>query len=127
MQLNIHFRAELPVGRFPRVWQVWDRQGQLVREVASISLLDSIPIEFDATRMGPRQIGWRADKGCTLKWTEAQDEGDPKNHPDTSPRDIMFAVDLSQRGSGNGGDPVQIAATDLRSDFLLMFAMQACD
>jgi hypothetical protein len=109
-----YFCAELPVGRFPRVWQVWDREGQLVREVARIGLLDSIPIEFDATRKGPRQIGWRADKGCVLKWTEAQDEGDPKNYPDTTPRDVVYAVDFSKRGNGDGGAPEQIAATDLR-------------
>jgi hypothetical protein len=79
-----------------------------------MGLLDSLPIEFDATRTGPRQIGWRADAGCVLKWTEAQDGGDPKKFPDVSPRDVVYAVDLSKRGSGDGGPPQRIAATDLR-------------
>ena len=100
------------------------REGRLVREVARIGLLDSIPIEFDATRKGPRQIGWRADKGCVLKWTEAQDEGDPAKFPDASPRDVVYAVDLSERGSGDGGAPQQMAATELRYAFPV--AWSAC-
>lgn len=98
------------------------REGELVREVASIGLLDSIPIEFDATREGPRQIGWRADKGCVLNWVEAQDEGDPKNFPNTSPRDIVYAVDLSPTSPRK---PQQIAATDLRC-VPLVHASHAC-
>lgn len=95
-----------------------------MREAASIGLLDSIPIKFDATRKGPRQIGWRADKGCVLKWCEAQDEGDPAKFPDAAPRDIVYAVDLSKRGDGDGGAPQQIAATDLR--YVSLLAWYAC-
>lgn len=48
------------------------RQGNMLREVCRLPLLDSLPIEFDATRTGPRAISWRSDKAATLKWVEAQ-------------------------------------------------------
>ena len=44
----------------------------MLHEVCRLPLLDSLPIEFDATREGPRAIGWRSDKAATLKWVEAQ-------------------------------------------------------
>jgi hypothetical protein len=85
-----------------------------VRQVARLPLQDSLPIEFDATRTGPRSIGWRSDRDATLKWVEAQDGGDPVGNPDTAPRDVVFSVDLSERGAGDGGAPQRLAATDLR-------------
>eukprot|EP00892_Ulva_mutabilis_P002989 jgi/Ulvmu1/12691/UM094_0049.1 len=106
------FSYDLPAGRFPRVWQVWDRDGNVVREVARLGLLDNIPIEFDATREGPRSISWRADKPAVLKWVEALDGGDPKSNPDTAPRDAVYAVDLAA-GAGDA-EPQKIATTDLR-------------
>lgn len=89
------------------------RDGNLVREVARLGLQDNIPIEFDATRAGPRSISWRGDRPAELKWVEALDGSDPKNNPDTAPRDAVFAVDLSAAAGGDA-EVRQIAATDLR-------------
>lgn len=83
-----------------------------MHEVCRLGLQDSIPIEFDATREGPRGINWRSDKGATLKWVEAQDGGDPKKNPDVSPRDIAYTLDI---GAGvEGQEPLAIAQTDFR-------------
>ena len=83
-----------------------------MHEVCRLGLQDSIPIEFDATREGPRGVGWRADKGATLKWVEAQDGGDPKKNPDVSPRDVAYTLDI---GAGvEGQAPLAIAQTDFR-------------
>lgn len=87
-------------------------EGNVVREVARLGLLDNIPIEFDATREGPRSISWRGDKPAELKWVEALDGGDPKNNPDTAPRDAVYSIDLS--AGDNSAEPRRIAATDLR-------------
>lgn len=83
-----------------------------MREVARLGLLDSIPIDFDATREGPRSISWRSDKPAELKWVEALDGGDPKNNPDTAPRDAVYSVDLSV--PGEAAEPRRMVATDLR-------------
>lgn len=83
-----------------------------MHEVVRLPLLDSLPIEFDATREGPRAISWRADAAATLKWVEAQDGGDPKRNPDVRPRDVVFTLDLTQPLSGQ--EPVQLYSTDLR-------------
>jgi hypothetical protein len=82
---------------------VWDRDGQLVQEIARIGLLDSIPIEFGATRTSPCRIGWHADGACVLKWTEAQDGGDSRKFLNVSPRDNVYAVDRFKPGSGDRG------------------------
>lgn len=88
------------------------RGGNVVREVARLGLLDNIPIEFDATREGPRSISWRGDKPAELKWVEALDGGDPKKNPDTAPRDAVYSVDLS--AAAGDAEPRRIATTDLR-------------
>jgi hypothetical protein len=80
--------------------------------VCRLPLLDSLPIEFDATREGPRSIGWRADAAATLKWAEAQDGGDPKRNPDVSPRDVVFTLDFTKEIAGQ--EPVRLCGTDFR-------------
>lgn len=61
---------------FPRRTEVWDRSGKLVHLVAEQPLLENVPI--GGVPVGRRQIGWLPGKGHTLRWTEAQDGGDPK-------------------------------------------------
>jgi hypothetical protein len=88
------------------------RDGNVVHEVYRLGLQDSIPIEFDACRKGPRGISWRADKPRTLVWAEAQDKGDPKNFPDISPRDVVYSLDLSLPEDERTSE--RIAQTDMR-------------
>ena len=89
-----------------------------MHEICRLPLLDSLPIEFDATRTGPRSINWRSDAAATLKWVEAQDGGDPKRNPDVAPRDIVYALDLSKELQGQ--QPVQLCSTDFRCSSAMM-------
>ena len=84
----------------------------MIHEVCRLGLLDSLPIEFDATREGPRSISWRSDAPCELKWVEALDKGDPKNNPDVQPRDAVFLLDFAKPLEGQA--PRRVAATGFR-------------
>lgn len=43
-----------------------------VRDLVTLQLADSVPVSFDACRVGPRHVSWRADAASTLTWVEAQ-------------------------------------------------------
>ena len=48
------------------------REGNLVKEIASLPLAEDIPIAFNSCRKGPRSVHWRDDKPHELTWTECQ-------------------------------------------------------
>ncbi|MBP9925738.1 MAG: S9 family peptidase [Cyclobacteriaceae bacterium] len=81
----------VPVYLFPKIVNVIDLNGKLVKEIARIPLLDYIPTGFNATQREPRGHSWRADKPATLVWVLAQDGGDPKMKADI--RDKVFTQD----------------------------------
>jgi dipeptidyl aminopeptidase/acylaminoacyl peptidase len=66
----------LPVSRFPKEVEIWDRAGNLEHTAAKLPLEDRVPIEGVPT--GPRRFTWRPTEPATLFWAEALDEGDPK-------------------------------------------------
>jgi dipeptidyl aminopeptidase/acylaminoacyl peptidase len=66
----------LPVNRFPKDVEVWDRAGTREFTVANLPLEDRVPIEGVPT--GPRRFAWRPTEPATLVWAEALDDGDPK-------------------------------------------------
>lgn len=72
------FSYLVPASRFPYDVEIWDSKGNKVKTLAQIPLDEVRPTGFDATVTGPRSISWRADKGASLYWAEAQDGGDPK-------------------------------------------------
>jgi dipeptidyl aminopeptidase/acylaminoacyl peptidase len=60
--------------RFPRDVDVWSRSGAILHRVASLPLMDRVPIHGVPT--GPRDFDWRATEPATLLWAEALDGGD---------------------------------------------------
>ncbi|WP_347092061.1 S9 family peptidase [Sphingomonas parapaucimobilis] len=68
----------LPAGYFPTEIAVSTIAGQPVRTIVDRPLADDLPVDFDATVKGPRDVAWRADAPATLSWAEALDGGDPK-------------------------------------------------
>ena len=103
------YSYSVPCGRFPKKVWVAKSNGDVVREVADLPLAENIPIVHNATRQGPRAVNWRSDKDASLYWTEAQDEGDPRN--DVSPRDVTYSVDMSVDPSAT---PKVMFQTDFR-------------
>ncbi|MBN2432576.1 MAG: prolyl oligopeptidase family serine peptidase [Acidobacteria bacterium] len=84
------FSYTVPLSRFPRRAEIWDRSGRVVHLIADLPLAEYVPIAFDAVPTGPRSVSWRADAPATVYWVEAQDQGDPKT--EAKVRDKMFAL-----------------------------------
>lgn len=85
------FSYVVPESRFPRRIEVWDRDGNVVHQIADLPLADTVPTDFDATATGPRNVSWRADKPATLAWVEALDQGNPR--VEAAERDRIFLLD----------------------------------
>ena len=80
----------VPASRFPYRVEVWDLEGNVVKEIADRPLADDVPVAFGSVRTGPRSFGWRADVPATLYWAEAQDGGDAGQEADV--RDKVFTL-----------------------------------
>ena len=97
-------------GKFPREIDLMTIRGDHVRRMATVPVGETIPKGFMATRKGPRSFSWRADKGASLYWVEAQDDGDPANEVEIRDKllhldapfdqDPVFDMDISLRFAG---------------------------
>jgi dipeptidyl aminopeptidase/acylaminoacyl peptidase len=76
-RLQKPFSYLLPSSSFPRTIDVLGLDGQVRYRVADVPLAENIPIE--GVRTGPRSVQWWPGFSARLIWTEALDEGDPKN------------------------------------------------
>jgi dipeptidyl aminopeptidase/acylaminoacyl peptidase len=61
---------------FPRSVEIWNSNGEPVKQFADLPLADEVPLNGVST--GPRDISWRALEPATLTWVEALDNGDPE-------------------------------------------------
>jgi len=84
------FSYLVPGYRFPYRVEIWNMDGQVIKEMADLPLAESIPIGFGAVATGPRSFSWRSDTPATLYWVEAQDGGDPKKKVDIRDRVFML-------------------------------------
>jgi dipeptidyl aminopeptidase/acylaminoacyl peptidase len=101
------FSYLVPASRFPYRVEVWDLDGNIVKQIADLPLAEEIPIAFGAVPTGPRSFGWRSDTPATLYWTEAQDGGDPKAEAEI--RDRLYTLSAPFTG-----DPKALASMELR-------------
>jgi dipeptidyl aminopeptidase/acylaminoacyl peptidase len=101
------FSYLVPYSRFPNRIEIWDLDGNVVREIVDLPLAEEVPISFDAVQTGPRAIGWRTDSPATVYWTEAQDGGDPRKDVEVRDRVVMLAEPFS-------GDPTPLVSLGLR-------------
>lgn len=95
-EVNKPFSYQVPYYQFPYKVKAYDKNGILVKELASKPLQDKIPTSFDAVESGMRDFSWRSDKPATVVWCEAQDEGDPANAVEK--RDKIFQMDAPFKG-----------------------------
>ncbi len=70
------FSYLVPYSRFPSTTAVFDTNGNLVKNILKVPLIEDLPKGFMSTRKGMRNLSWRSDKPATLYWCEALDEGD---------------------------------------------------
>lgn len=99
------FSYLLPYSSFPRVVEVWDREGQVVQTVADLPLQDKIPIEGVPT--GPRSVRWVPTLPHTLLWAEALDDGDPRKK--VPHRDAVYT-----QAVGNSRSPAELLKLEHR-------------
>ena len=70
------FSYVVPYTSFPQETTVYDLEGNLVKKVNDMPLLEVMPKGFSSVRSGKRAMGWRQDKASTLFFVEALDGGD---------------------------------------------------
>ncbi|HEY5611457.1 MAG TPA: prolyl oligopeptidase family serine peptidase, partial [Thermoanaerobaculia bacterium] len=97
----------VPEFRFPRLIQILDADGKLVRQIADLPLADAVPTDFSSAPEGPRGVGWRTDHPATVYWIEAQDKGNPRI--EAKIRDCIYTL-----ASPFDGKPSELAALELR-------------
>lgn len=91
-----------PYSRFPEEVEIWDRNGKMVKKLASTPLQDNLPVQGVPTE--PRSFGWIPTENATVMWAVALDGGDPKNKADF--RDKLMK--LSAPFSGEANEVVKI-------------------
>ncbi len=101
------FSYLVPAYRFPNRIEVWDMDGNLVRQVADLPLAENVPTAFGSVPTGVRSISWRGDMPATLYWTEALDGGDARAEAEA--RDRVFTLAAPFEGA-----PAAIATLPLR-------------
>lgn len=74
-RLRRPFSHRVPWELFARTIEVWDLDGRSVATVAELPVADEVPRQ--GVPVGPRALGWQANRPATLVWTEALDGGDP--------------------------------------------------
>ncbi|HEX7152775.1 MAG TPA: prolyl oligopeptidase family serine peptidase [Thermoanaerobaculia bacterium] len=101
------FSYIVPEGRFPRRFEIWSRNGEVVRQVAELPLIDTVIPDRDAVAEGPRNLGWRGDEPATLFWVEALDKGNPKTEAAVRDRLVILPAPFS-------GTPTELASLATR-------------
>ena len=65
-----------PYYRFPEDIEIWDANGKMVKQLASNTLQDNLPVQGVTTE--PRSFGWIPTEPATIMWAVALDGGDPR-------------------------------------------------
>ena len=89
--INKPYSYLVPYRRFPSTSTVYTIDGDLVKVMLDVPLIEDIPQGFMSTRTGPRSLRWRADRPSTLYWAEALDGGDANREAEF--RDAVYEQD----------------------------------
>ncbi|OBX23168.1 MULTISPECIES: S9 family peptidase [Bizionia] len=90
------FSYLVPYYRFPSETIIYKANGDLVKSMLKVPLIEDLPQGFMAERTGMRDLNWRNDKPATLYWAEVLDGGDPEN--EVPFRDEVFQQDAPFTG-----------------------------
>ncbi|HSR52280.1 MAG TPA: prolyl oligopeptidase family serine peptidase [Acidobacteriota bacterium] len=103
------FSRLVPHYYFPRTYQVWDRDGRQVKEVARLPLRDKVPIGGVPT--GMRSLDWADALPDTLTWMEALDGGDPRREAELRDKIMMLPAPFDSQ-------PAEMLRTEERARWL---------
>lgn len=90
-EISRPFSYLVTYGRFPTSYDVYNLNGELVKNIVKVPLTEELPKGFMSTRKGKRSIQWRDDRPATIVWAEALDGGDPEVEVDY--RDAVYQID----------------------------------
>ena len=85
------FSYIVPYSRFPVQYMIYDTDGNVVKELFNIPLLEELPKGFMSVSTHPRRINWRSDVPSTLVWAEALDDGATEN--EVTLRDAVYQLE----------------------------------
>ncbi len=114
------FSYLVPYRRFPSSTKMYKSNGDFVKTILDVPLIEDLPKGFMAARTGPRSYRWRADKPATLVWAEVLDGGDPSKEveyrdavyqqaaPFDGPKDFLVKVKNRYSGIEWGNDNLAI-------------------
>ena len=105
--LHKPFSYIVPLSRFPQTVTVYDLNGNAIKTVNEIPLIEVMPKGFSAVQKGKRSMGWRADEPATLGYVVALDEGNPENKVEFRDEIFIWKAPFDQ-------SPVSIAKTPQR-------------
>lgn len=88
------FSRTVPLSRFAHRYELWDKNGNVLRTLAHQPVGEEIPIE--GVQEGMRGVFWQKLQPATLCWFEALDGGDPNNKADF--RDVLKALEAPFAG-----------------------------
>jgi len=91
------FSYLFPASRFPKITEIWDANGKLVRKLLETPLIDNLPSGGVTT--GPRGYSWVPVEPATLMWTEALDGGNPRTK--VAHRDKLMKLAAPFAGAGS--------------------------
>ena len=95
----------VPYTNFPSTYEVWDRKGAVVKQIAELPTADTVP--NGGVLPGPRNVQWQPLAPATLTWAEALDNGDPKAQVPHRDKVMSWAAPFS-------GTPAELARTEYR-------------
>jgi dipeptidyl aminopeptidase/acylaminoacyl peptidase len=91
--------------RFASEIEVWNDQGELVANIASLPVADNVPTH--GVPLGPRSISWRPTAPHTLFWVEALDGGNPV-------AEVPHRDRLMRLGAPFAGEPQEVFRAEHR-------------
>ena len=103
------YSYHVPASRFPRTIQAVEGASLTPVLLSDLPLADDVPIAFNSTRKGRRQVGWRTDAPHTLYLVEALDDGDAS-------KEAEFRDAVSLLEAPFDGEPTVLWKTRLRFD-----------
>jgi dipeptidyl aminopeptidase/acylaminoacyl peptidase len=95
----------VPYTQFASTIEIWDRKGAVVKQIASLPVADTVP--NGGVMPGPRGYQWHPLQPATVLWTEALDNGDPKNKVPHRDKAVSLAAPFT-------GEPSELARTEYR-------------